>query len=199
VMNNGTPVKDAPINYLQIWEDDILYAAGGCSFHDVMTQMCVPKTNMPYVKIGTTKYTAHNLLVLASKNIPTTPVTFATLYWYNQCKNQNGIPSCQTESGYYHRGSSEVDLVCVTSSEQKAAIQETVNALSTSQKLNHYATNATDHSVHPYYFRAVPYGLCEAGYVWRQSFMGDYVCVLPQEQEQILDENSLIGIGIKCP
>ena len=90
----------------------------------------------------------------------------------------------------------------MTSSEQSAAVQETDNGLSTNPKLNHYLTNATDYSVHPYYPTAVPYGLCEASYVWRQAFMGDYVCVPPQpEQADILAENSGIvyGTGIKCP
>lgn len=125
-------------------------------------------------------------------------MTPATLYWYNQCKNQIGIPGCDKANGYYHRGSFENDLVCVTASEQSAAIQETVNGLSKNQKLNHYSTNATDYSLHPY---AVPYGLCEASYVWRQSFMGDYVCVPTQTMAQALAENEGIvyGIGTKCP
>jgi hypothetical protein len=90
----------------------------------------------------------------------------------------------------------------VTGTQQNAAVKETLNGKSMKQTLNHYSTNATDHSVAqlPYNLYVVPYGVCEAGYIWRQAYMGDYVCVTPQEQEQILNENQdfYFGVGVRC-
>jgi hypothetical protein len=207
IMNNGLPVQDAPMNYLQIWTDDIKYAAGfgGCSTRDIMTksESCVPvqQRDMPQVKIGATEYTAQGLLVLAGKNIPTTKLAFP-LFWYNKCKNQTRMPYCDWEHGYYQRGAVINDSVCVTGTQQNAAVKETLNGKSMKQTLNHYSTNATDHSVAqlPYNLYVVPYGVCEAGYIWRQAYMGDYVCVTPQEQEQILNENQdfYFGVGVRC-
>jgi len=210
IMNNEAPVTDAPMNFLQIWADDIQYAAGAgaCTIAEIMKETCVrvSQNKMPAIFIrffggdhGRTA-TAQDILVFASKNIPTTPVTNADLYWYNKCKNKNQIPYCEKGS-YYHRDAFEEDLPCVSASQQNAAIQETNNGLSKNPKLNNYSTNTTDYSVHPYYYQPVPYGRCAANYVWRQSYMGDYVCVTQQDQAQILDQNAGIvsGVGITCP
>jgi hypothetical protein len=38
--------------------------------------------------------------------------------------------------------------------------------------------------------RGVPYGWCDAGYVWRQAYRGDYVCATPSQAAQVNADNA---------
>lgn len=170
----GVPIKDAPINYLQIWAPDILYAAGGCALSSVLT-------NPGGCNTGTS---TRDVLVNASKYIPTTKPVALPLFGYDKCSNKK--PSCK--SGYYPRGAFDGDLVCVSKTDKKQADTE-------SEPTTYVPNFALDASK-----SNVAYGRCKSGFVWRQAYMGDYVCVTPPHGIAILAQNAdySSGIGVDC-
>jgi hypothetical protein len=211
IQNNDfpIPVKDARLDYLQVWAGDIKYAAGWghCLDREVMKSWsptlttppkCYTKQTqpMPTVELEVDgkkhRYDAMGLLKLASNYIPTSAVALP-LFGPNTCANAE--PICKKT--YDRRGAFGGDIVCVSKADETAAKQQTHNGQSPEQKLDHFATNqnATDYSVVP----VVPYGRCESGYVWRWAYMGDYVCLSEKEWLAMLRENAEASSTVMCP
>jgi hypothetical protein len=189
-MNGTQPVIDAPINYLQIYDDDIIYAGGlqGCEWLPLMSKPakpggpppgCTVNTMMPKIPIPSPPYylgtnlTAQDLLNIASTAIltqTTEPVTLGPL----GCAT--GVP----------RGAFKGDVVCVSSSQQTQAAKDNAAATSPIPSVNTYASNYTDKSLSP----LVPYGVCKGSFVYRQAYMGDYVCVTTSTASQVAADNA---------
>jgi hypothetical protein len=198
--NNGETIRNAPINYLQIWEDDFIYANGwqNCSEQQLMTP---PKGGSPpgckvedmtkhtvtAPLLGGTKLTALELLDLANSVILSYTAEPVAL-----------PPTCCSGVGYVPRGAFQGDPVCVSQEEQNQ-VQADNNA---AVRGNSYSSNYT---VVP----TVPYGLCKQppkvldALQYRQAYMGDYVCVSNEQWRQVKSENasfpSHVNVGISCP
>jgi hypothetical protein len=156
-------VTNAPINYLQIYDVDIIYAAGATA--------TTTKT------VGGTHMTAQHLLdnasgqILGSKAGPGTaePVT---------------LPPACCVGGTVSRNAFVGDDVCVTAGERNRALAENNEAASRYAASSNYTNNSLPVSAQ------VPYGVCQTGSYWRQSYMGDYVCVSLSQQKQVAHDNS---------
>jgi hypothetical protein len=213
-------IVDAPLNYLQIWDDDILYSMGWgvpaqCTWKQLMTPPnpktpegpppgCVVETSMPIVTVPTpllgSKLTAKKLLEIASELILTQtaePITYPVTY----CPNTTNPP-------YVARGAFQGDPVCVTNNTKIMTIVDDQFDQVAKDNLaaymgTSYSSNYTDYS---YYTSLVPtpnpsipnsivpYGVC-APYlfvpqVFRQAYMGDYVCVSQAEAAQVASDNA---------
>jgi hypothetical protein len=55
--------------------------------------------------------------------------------------------------------------------------------------LNHVQGQTNSTSATPAPGVSVKPGACQAGYVWREAFPGDHVCVLPETRRQAADDN----------
>ncbi len=184
--NGSVTVSGAPINYLQIWDSDALYAAGlgndalhaaglgGCTTAQLMTQP-PPKSGKLGCQVTMTatvphdfkSMTAQDLLNLASSQILGSTVEAVTL------------PPCCPRY-YVPRGAFPGDLVCVSSSEHSQVLADNAAAAS------HYATNYTQTAIVP----NVPYGICKSSLQYRQAYMGDYVCVSSAQASQVMADNA---------
>lgn len=186
-MNGSAPVANAPINYLQIWDTDFLYADGlaGCTtsgssgWAQLMSKpapkklsslSCYAAPTSPVILNGKSM-SAQDLLNLASEQILGTTAEYVFL-----------SPLC-CKLQYVWRNAFQGDYVCVTPDEQAQAAADNAAAAS------HYSINYTE-SV-PSGTKSVPYGVCLGeGYGWRQAYMGDYVCVSSTQQTQVATDNS---------
>lgn len=195
IMNNATPVSNAPLDYLQMWSEDFEYAAGWgfCDRALIMEHslpdltahaatICntyTPPAGMPTVQLGSSFYNAQGLLQLAGEKIPTTPVALP-LFGYND-PSKNKVCKCQ--SPYVERGAFVGDDVCVSKKDkgQAEAENDTPN----------FAINETKDNI--------PYGPCLLGLLWRQAHMGDYVCVTTTQFDQIAAENIAGRSHSTCP
>jgi hypothetical protein len=173
----------APINYLQIYWQDILYAAGlaSCSYAALMsappnTSGCAVSMASHTTLVNGKLVTAQDLLNTASGYIPTRPVTLP-LFGYS-FPTPPGPWHCQCYGGYGPRRAFKGDDVCVTPAQQGQAVSDNDPATITSR----YKTKASD--------LGISYGTCKSGYVWRQAYMGDYVCVTPATQKQVAADNA---------
>jgi len=207
-MNGSAPVVNAPINYLQIWDTDILYADGyadpanpkaGCTLPSEMTQLWEQLLSNPAPKelkklkcyvppphVGLTNgqtMTAQDLLNLASEQILGSTAEAAFL------------PPPRCCPPYVWRNAFQGDYVCVTTGEQTQA------AADTSAAKSNYSSDYTDYAFVP----NVPYGVCKTSLTavgmalqYRQAYMGDYVCVSPTQQTQVATDNSSLPSRI-CP
>jgi hypothetical protein len=203
-------VVDAPLNYLQIWDADILYARGWhpCTWQQMMTAPAKPGGPppgcMPEVMHSHTvtwlgsKQTAQHLLNIASELILTQtaePVTY---------------PSICCPSPYVPRGAFQADPVCVTDEQASQVITDN-NAAAAGTT---YSANYTDSSfytgstfVPSIPNGVVPYGICFPSTrslgreVYRQAYMGDYVCVSAEEANQVRKDNAkfLSRREVFCP
>jgi hypothetical protein len=196
IKNNdlGVPIKDAPMNYLQVWADDIKYAAGfGHCLNETIFKNPTPSTTldcyadhqpMPPVTIDGKSYTAEQLLQLASAHIPTTEVAYP-LCGYNKGNNQ--VPTC--ESGYFKRKAFDGDLVCVSESHQ--------DQFDTDSKAKKYGPNFSTNDSDA----GIAYGRCKSSLMWRQAYMGDYVCVSASHAQNALADNEayFFGVHVHCP
>jgi hypothetical protein len=79
------------------------------------------------------------------------------------------------------------DVVCVSSSQQMQAASDNAAATSPMPSVNTYALNYTDTSLPP---PPVPYGVCKGFLVYRQAYMGDYVCVTTSTASQVAADNA---------
>jgi hypothetical protein len=127
IMNNGTPVSNAPLNYLQMWSEDFEYAAGWgfCdralimehSLSDLTAHAATicskytPPAGMPKVCVSPLAcgLNAQLLLADAGAHIPTTPMALP-LFGYND-PSKNKVCKCQSPS--VRRGAFLGDDVCV--------------------------------------------------------------------------------------
>ncbi len=208
-------VVDAPLNYLQIWDADILYARGWqpCTWQQLMTAPAKPGGPPPgcmHEKMSShtvnggpglgSKLTAQQLLNIASEVILTQtaePVTY---------------PSICCPSPYVPRGAFQGDPVCVTQA-QASQVNTDNNAAAAGTT---YAFNYTNSSYYTGYTPApvpsipngiVPYGVCFPSTrslgpnVYRQAYMGDYVCVSAEEANQVRKDNAqfLYRREVFCP
>jgi hypothetical protein len=183
--NGSAPVANAPINYLQIWGDDLLYAAGlaGCSTKQLMKQppsttgtlACQVAMTATVVHDGK-NMTAQDLLTLASSQMAST-VEAVTV----------PAPSCPAY--YVPRAAFVGDPVCVTPAAQAQAVADNAAAAS------NYATNYTSTTIVP----NVPYGICKTPLQYRQAYMGDYVCVSATHACQVAADNAAsMGQRVSC-
>jgi hypothetical protein len=126
----------------------------------------LPISNPSY-HLGT-NLTAQDLLNIASTAIltqTTEPVTLGPL----GCGT--GVP----------RGAFKGDVVCVSSSQQTQAAKDNAAATSPMSSANTNALNYTDKLLSP----LVPYGVCKGSLVYRQAYMGDYVCVTTSTASEV--------------
>jgi hypothetical protein len=215
-MNGTQTVQNAPINYLQIWDTDILYAeglskCGGNNRWEIMLQapayMPLPagipagwSCYTPMTQIVTAPdgkmYTAQQLLEWASYEILHTtqePVTYRIC----PCNPNYPVP----------RNAFLGDAVCVTKTEQMQANSDLMNALNP-PSTSTYSTDYTAPPVSPYTAptQSIPYGVCESkkplfeSLVYRQAYMGDYVCVSLSQQTQVANDNAAFPTRLQfCP
>lgn len=204
-------VVDAPLNYLQIWDTDIRYAKGWikCTWQQLMTAPATPGGPPPGCEVedmssltapllGVNK-TAQQLLNIASDLIMTytaEPVTY---------------PATCCPSPYVPRGAFQGDPVCV----KQAQANQVVNDNNAAAAGTTYSSNYTDSSYYAGYTPVssipngiVPYGICKPvpglksiPRQYRQAYMGDYVCVSPEEAYQVRKDNAafLTRRSISCP
>jgi len=207
IMNNGTTVTNAPLNYLQIWSEDFEYAAGwgNCDRALIMANTLSDLTSNPKAICSTytspstmptvllpvgggffLKTTAQGLLQFAGEHIPTTPVVLP-LFGYNS-PSMNTVCGCQ--AGYVQRGAFKGDDVCVPAPpapDQSAALTENEKKV----YVPNFAQNESKDNI--------PYGPCLLGLLWRQAYMGDYVCVTASQFTQIAADNLAGKSHSTCP
>jgi hypothetical protein len=199
IMNNGTPVDDAPLNYLQMWFPDIEYAAGwgNCDRTLIMAHtlsdltahaatICsayTPPAGMPKVCVTPSEcgVNAQTLLADAGLHIPTAPVALP-LFGYND-PSVNKVCGCKAP--YEPRNAFAGDDVCVKKKAANKAATETADAAS------NFAINESKDGT--------PYGPCLLGLLWRQSYLGDYVCVTATEFNKTAAENTKGRSHSTCP
>jgi hypothetical protein len=174
--NGSAIVANAPINYLQIYDDDFLYAAGlsGCSDAQLMSQP-PPKgklgcqvTMTATVVHDSKNMTAQDLLNLASQQI------------LGSTEEAVILPPPCCPAFYVPRGAFQGDSVCVLSSERSQVLADNAAAAA------NYATNYTSTTIVP----NVPYGICKLSLQYRQAYMGDYVCVSSTQANQVMLDNA---------
>ncbi len=189
-MNGTEIVKDAPIDYLQIWDADILYAAGlrSCTTPANLPQLMSqpPIKGKPPKCHENITATAQDLLDLASwaiLNYTQEPVTY---------------PKCGCPPAYpVPRNAFLGDAVCVTQTEQTQAATDNNIALKP-PGMSNYSTDYTAPPVPPYteLTQSIPYGICRSSIIttanlfYRQAYMGDYVCVSLNQLTQVADDNA---------
>ena len=188
-------VVDAPLNYLQIWDTDLRYAAGwaNCTWQQLMTAPAkiggpppgCPVENMSSLTVYASSLggnqTAQQLLNIASYLIlsqTAEPVTY---------------PSICCPSPYVPRGAFQGDPVCVTQKEANQVTTDNNNAAAGAS----YSSNYTDKTFYNGYTPVpsvpngiVPYGTCKSGFQYRQAYMGDYVCVSSGQASQVIADNA---------
>jgi hypothetical protein len=195
--NGSQPVVNAPINYLQVWDDDIIYAAGlsGCGWKALTSKPgtngdppgCTPKKT-PTLPIPTpfgTNLTAQYLLTRANLSILTftaEPVTLGPL----GCSGINPA----TGSRYVQRNAFLGDFVCTDPLQQAQAVSDNIAAMSKTMSTFAPGSNYTAFGVPP---PVIPYGLCESGFQWRQAYMGDYACVASSTETSVVSDNAMFG------
>jgi hypothetical protein len=179
LLNNTVGAPDAPMSYLQVWDTDILYAAGfgKCTVEDLMASppklTCKKSLNsMHTVPLGGVSYNAQGLLKLAGKYIPMPQTALLPLFGYDFCSNN----VCGCYIPYAQRGAFGGDDVCVSTLDQSDAATENVPE----NYIPNYSNNETI---------SVPYGPCAKGLVWRQAHMGDYVCVTMPQATAVAGDN----------
>jgi hypothetical protein len=215
VMNNATPVTNAPLNYLQMWSEDFEYAAG---FGDCPRSVIMehdPLKKQDWAKLCSNASTAKQTysytppakmpVVLLESGRPPGPVTFQFL-------NAQGLlqlagdyipttspaplplfgyndPSqnkvCKCQSPYVERGAFAGDNVCVSKKEKDEAEKEKDN------DTTNFAINESKDNI--------PYGPCLLGLLWRQAHMGDYVCVTAKQFNNTAAENMAGRSHSTCP
>jgi hypothetical protein len=156
-------VKDAPINYLQIYDTDIVYAAKAMA--------TTTKT------VGGTHMTAQQLLDNASGQILGTRTGAGT------AEPVTLPPTCCVR-GTVPRNAFVGDEVCVAAGERNDVAMDNQAAASRYAANSNYTNYSLPTSAQ------VPYGVCQTGSYWRQSYMGDYVCVSLSQQKQVAHDNS---------
>jgi hypothetical protein len=207
--NNGVPFLNAPINYLQVWEKDFIYAYGwqNCIGNDgsmvklmtsppgctVVTKMPTVNTHVPFLGMAGFA-TALDLLTAANDTI------------LNLTAEQVALPTCGCSEGFFPRGAFLGDPVCVTQMQRNQVKMDNTAAQSGSSYVSGY--NYTVAPPLPPYTAPIPYGVCKTpgplssfgtifGFplVYRQAYMGDYVCVtgspIPDnEAQQVANDNA---------
>lgn len=196
-MNGSQIVVNAPINYLQIWDTDILYAAGwrNCTWSQLTTAPATPGGPPPNCTVENMKthtvnvphvgnLTAQDMLNDASSDIM--EFTKVTVTY---------SPVCGCIAEYVPRMAFQGDTVCVLPSQQTQAATDNANALATGSTST-YSTPYTDPKLVP----PVPYGICKVDLQYRRAYMGDYVCVTSGTATQVQADNlSFLSRVRFCP
>jgi hypothetical protein len=174
--NGSVTVANAPINYLQVYDDDFLYAAGlaGCSTADLMAQSALTAGTLT-CQVGMTatavhdskSMTAQDLLNLASHQLASTVEAVS-------------VPPPSCPAGTVLRGAFPGDPVCVSLTSHLWTYDD--NAATAID----YATSYTVTTIVP----NIPYGICKIPLQYRQAYMGDYVCVSAQHACQAAADNA---------
>jgi hypothetical protein len=200
--NNGEPVVNAPVNYLQVWEEDFLYAYGwqNCTPKQLMTKPAnkggpppgcnvVKMKNMPTVPFMHSPATAADLLRAANDAILLFTAETAAL-----------PPTCGCSGVFVPRGAFLGDPVCVTQAEQNQVQADNTAAMSGSTY-----SPGFNYTVDP----DVPYGVCKQFHssvphvdlrplVYRQAYMGDYVCVTFDQASRVATDNASYPKHVKA-
>jgi hypothetical protein len=138
-------------------------------------------------------FTAQDLLNLANSLI------------LNNTKEPMNYPICGCNPAYpVARNAFLGDAVCVTESEQMQAASDYKNALAMGSAST-YSTSYTAPPVSPYTVQ-IPYGICRpeiitsVEQVYRQAYMGDYVCVSLSQWAQVAADNAAFPTRVQfCP
>ncbi len=211
-------VVDAPLNYLQVWDNDILYARGwwplspSCGWKQFMTAPAKPGDppagcpaaypSSPAVSaplLGA-NLTAQRLLNIASELILTQtaePVTY---------------PAICCPAPYLPRGAFQGDPVCVDPGQASQVVTDNNAAAAGTSYAFKYTDSSYYTSLKPTPVPGipngiVPYGICFSSTrslgpnVYRQAYMGDYVCVSAVEANQVRKDNAefLSRREVFCP
>jgi hypothetical protein len=196
-------VAKAPLNYLQIWDEDIFYAAGlGTSICSWEQKMVKPLKCTPDMSVFS--LSADAPMLGGSLNARQLLNTASDLIRYSTAELVALLPLCcpSSPTPYVPRGAFQGDPVCV-SSEQAMEVMTDNNAAAagTSYSSNYtdssYYTGATPTPVPSIPNAIVPYGICNTSLgilsdpqFYRQAYMGDYVCVLLNEANRISNDNA---------
>jgi hypothetical protein len=193
---NGTvTLANAPINYLEVWDGDILYAAGyGNCFDPSNPALAQQLMNTPPSMASS--LSCHT----AVKDMPTWPLsngmtaqkmlTTANQQIYLQTAEYVIVPPVCSCPLYVPRGAFKGDNVCVVKTEASQAQSDTRNYS--------YAIDYTNYDLAK--SLQVPYGTCGAGYVWRQAYLGDYVCVSSSQATLVASDNAQFASrNATCP
>ncbi len=182
--NTLASFTNAPIDYLQVYWQDILYAGGlaNCTFEEIAsmppnTSKCTVAMASHTTTVNGKNLTAQQMLQTAAGYMPTEPIA-APLFAYSPPNPAaDTYWQCQCLSGYGPRQAFQGDDVCVTPAQQSQAATDNNPTTIKSR----YKTNATD---------GVAYGVCKSPCVWRQAYMGDYVCVSASVRAQVAADNA---------
>jgi hypothetical protein len=195
-MNGSEPVANAPINYLQVWDTDLLYAAGwkhclSALFQPPKSNGTPPGCTPQNMKKHTTPFmgmnaTAEDLLGFANYSILLDTAEAVAL-----------PPTCCTAEYPFPRNAFMGDPVCVTQDELNEVASDTAAAPSS------YSYNYTAPPVSPYTM-SIPYGICFPSTrslefnVYRQAYMGDYVCVPSSHASHIQNQNANLSSRVQA-
>jgi hypothetical protein len=198
-MNGSDYFVNAPINYLQVWDNDLIYAAGLSSCTTALFQNAPPTNgapapgcmretipSIPFMGVAGGA-TAEYLLSLANYSI-----------LLNTAEPVALPATCGCSDGFVPRGAFLGDLVCVTQMQQNQV--ETDNNNANASSTGTYSSDYTNSPPPP----SVPYGVCKilsslvVSLTYRQAYMGDYVCVgssygdplHPGEAQQVASDNA---------
>jgi hypothetical protein len=96
------------------------------------------------------------------------------------------LPPLCCDSPYVPRGAFQGDAVCVIPSHQSEAQME-----SDTKPSSYYGVGLdyTDYGITP----NVPYGVCKLPLMYRQAYMGDYVCVSSAHQSHVRTDNAALA------
>jgi hypothetical protein len=185
---NGTvSFLNAPINYLQVYDEDLIYAAGLQRCTSSLFQYPPPangglpsgcmRATIPSIPFMGTTADADHLFGLANYTILLNTAELVTL-----------PPTCCPANYPYPRNAFYNDPVCVTSSELSQVTNDTNAAASSYIPGQNYTA-----------VPAVPYGACP-GTPYRQASMGDYVCVPQSHATNIATQNAQLSMRVQaCP
>jgi hypothetical protein len=213
---NGTePVVNAPINYLQVWDQDLIYAAGLSNCLSLLFQNAPPPNGGPPPgcapeNMNTSSHTVPFMGMRATAEYLLGLANYAILL---NTAEAVALPApCGCSGGFVQRGAFLGDPVCVTQMQQNQVTMDNTNANASSTGT--YSSDYTNRPIPPPPPPPlVPYGICKQSIspffslAYRQAYMGDYVCVTsnsdplhPGEWQQVASDNASYPSNVKfCP
>jgi hypothetical protein len=174
--NGSVTVANAPINYLQIYDTDFLYAAGlaGCTNGELMAQSATTAGTLT-CQVAMTASVVHD-----SKNMTAQDLLNLASHQLGSTVEAVSVPPPSCPASMVLRGAFPGDPVCVSLTSHLFTYDDNyATAID-------YATNYTVTTIVP----NIPYGICKIPLQYRQAYMGDYVCVSVQHACQAAADNA---------
>jgi hypothetical protein len=201
-MNGTEPVHNATINYLQVWNTDLVYAFGlsGCPLAQFFKQ---PANGGP--PPGCKRASMHKIPFMGMSVDADYLLEYANYSMLLYTAELAALPApCGCSGDSVQRGAFPGDPVCVTKMQQNQVTTDNTNANGSST-----GTYSSDYTIPPpkpirgpSLVPPVYYGVCKMSrsplysQVYRQAYMGDYVCVtsgngtIPGEAQQVASDNA---------